>query len=111
MLALDARQEVQSGETRHGEVAQDEIYRLPFEGPEGLLGVLTALDIRLILEHLPGELPVEPAVVDDDDAGAARRLGHPILPLESGPALVQATESGIGGPIFLLEERSRTAAG
>jgi hypothetical protein len=111
MLALDARQELQPGLTRHREVAQDEIHRRPFEGAEGLLGVLAALDVRLILEHLPGELPVESAVVDDDDVGTTRRLGHPVLPLENGPAQVQATRSGIGGPIFRLEERSRTAAG
>ena len=86
MLALDAPQELQSGEAGHGEIAQDQVRGLPIEDPEGLFGVLAALHVRLILEHLPGELPVKAAVVDHEHASTTRRLGQLIPRLERRPA-------------------------
>ena len=86
MLALDALQELQAGETRHGQVAEDQIRGPPLEGAQGLLGVLAALDVGLTLEDLPGELSVEATVVDHDDTSAASRLRHPIPPLRGTPA-------------------------
>jgi hypothetical protein len=110
MLALNPLQELQAGATRHGQVAEDQIRRLPLEGAKGLFGVLAALDVGLTLEHLPGELPVKATVVDDDDASTVSRLGHPIPPLDRRPASRRPSDNGIGGPIFRLEKPSRTAA-
>jgi len=82
MLALNALQELQARAARHHHVAEDQVCGLPPEGLKRLLGILAALDVCLILEHLPGELPVKATVVDHHDARTASRLGHPIPPLD-----------------------------